>query len=169
MPKPKQAPHPVYPRVQVQDFVIERRAYPIEQPIELGQAIKLMSVNHQVVPAVGRGVHHALHQPDASKSNPKKLLEKFIVIAADECHLRVLSILPQQLLDQHIIFIGPIPLAPQLPAIYEIAHNVQVVAVGVPQEFEKLANLRMPRPKVDIRNPDCPIVRYFVHPPQDRR
>src|ERR1043166_5051663 len=129
----------IHPHVHVQNPVVQRGPDAIQQTVEMSQAIKLVSVNNQVTFAVGSDMHRALDQADRAKGDAKKFFQKLIVIARDEGRLRAFAILAQQFLDEQIVFFGPKPFSAQLPAVDEIADDIQMTAVGVAQELEEFA------------------------------
>jgi len=120
-----------------------------------------MPVNDQETPAVRRRVHHALDTPDRAETHAHELFQELIVIAKDERDARFLAVLAQQFLDEHIVILRPIPLAPQLPAVDKIADDVKMLAVRIPQKFQQFANLGVFRAEVNVGNPDRAVARAF--------
>ena len=109
----------------------------------MGKPVELMPVNDEVTFAIRRGVNHALHQFHGAETHADKFFQKFVVIAVDQSDLRVLAILAQQFLDQNIVFLRPKPFATQLPAVDEIADDIEVLAFRIAQKIEKFADLSL--------------------------
>jgi hypothetical protein len=65
-----------------------------------------------------------------SKILPYKLLDKFIMVSGDVSDIGVMPALPKKFLNEQVMGVIPIPFALQLPAIYEIAHNVKMTALS---------------------------------------
>lgn len=156
--EPEYPPDAIDPDIQIQNPLVKRRPHPVEQPIELSHAVELMSVNHQILPPVGRDVNGSFHEPNGAEAEFRELLEEFIVIAGDDRDARLLAMLAKQFLDQDVVFLGPIPFPAQFPAVDEIAHDVEVLALGVAQEGEKFADLGMSGSQVNVRDPNGAIV-----------
>jgi hypothetical protein len=146
------------PDVQVQNPVVERRADPIQQTVEMSDPIELMPVNHQITPAVRGHMNRALHEANTAKADAKKLFEKLIVIARDKRDAGLLAILPKQFLDQQIVVVRPKPFPAQLPSIDEISNDVKMFAFRVAQEVEKLSHLGVLGSQMNVRYPNGAIV-----------
>jgi len=154
----KTAPQSIHPDVEVEDAIVQRRADAIEQAVEVRQAVELMAVNDEVTLAVGGGVDDAFGEAHGAEADAEKFFEELIVIADDESHARLLPVLAKQFLDEHVVVLGPVPFAAQLPAVDEIADDVEVLAFIVPEEGEKFVHLGMLRAEVNVRDPDGAIV-----------
>jgi len=110
-------------------------------------------VNDKIPPAIRRQVDGSFDQPHGAETDANEFLQKFIMIAGDACHPGLLAVLAQQLLNEHIVFVGPIPLPAQLPAVNEITHDVKVVAFGLAEKVKELAHLGMSRAQMNVGNP----------------
>jgi hypothetical protein len=103
-------------------------------------------------------VDRPLDEPDGAEIDAAELFQEFVMIASDEGHPGFLAVLSQQLLNEHIVIVGPIPFAAQLPAVNEIPDDVQVLAFGFSKELEKFPHLGMLRAQVNVRYPDGAIL-----------
>ena len=76
---------------------------------------------------VGRDVHRVLHHLNATKLMIGEAAREFIVVAGYINDAATLAPTPQQLLHHVVMSLRPKPTATQLPAIDDVAHQVQVV------------------------------------------
>lgn len=118
------------------------------------EAIELMAVDDEKFFSIGGRMHRAFDEPHRAEAHAEELLEEFVVVAGDERDACLLAVLAQQFLDQDIVFLRPEPFAPELPAVDEIADDVEVLAFRVAQEIEQLADLRVLGSEMDIGDPD---------------
>jgi len=156
--KSKTSPDAVHPDVHVQDLVVEHGTDAIEQPVEVREAVELMSVQDEITLAVGGDVHRAFDESDRAEAHAEELLEEFVVIAGDEGDFGALAVFPKQLLDEHVVVFRPKPFASQLPAVDEVADDVEVRAFGVAEEGEEFLHLGMSGTQMNIGDPDGAIV-----------
>ena len=62
---------------------------------------------------------------------------KFVMIAGNENYSGALPCLSQKLLNDVIMFLGPIPALPKAPAVDNIPDEVKIVAFGASQKIEQ--------------------------------
>jgi hypothetical protein len=62
---------------------------------------------------------------------------ELIVVARDVDHVAAFASAAQQLLNHIVVSLGPIPFAAQLPAVDDVAHEVQVVTGVGFEEFDQ--------------------------------
>ena len=62
---------------------------------------------------------------------------KFVMIAGNEDNPGALPCFSQKLLDDVIMFLGPIPALPQAPSVDNIPDEVKIIAFGASQEIEQ--------------------------------
>lgn len=67
--------------------------------------------------------------------------QKLVVVAGNVAKLRTLAGLTQQLLHDVIVELRPVPAGLQLPAVDDVAHQIDRVSLVVAQEVEKLVCL----------------------------
>ena len=87
--------------------------------------------------AVGRGVHRVVHDFDTAKMVIAKATGKFVVVAGYKNHLAAFTGPAQQLLHHIVVRLGPIPALAQLPAVHNVAHQIEVFAGVVFEEIEQ--------------------------------
>jgi hypothetical protein len=112
-----------------------------------------MAVQNQVTFAICGGMNDLTRQHDAAKIHIDKLLQEFVMISGDVNDLRFLAAFAKQLLNENILIVLPMPLRPQLPAVNEIADQVQVAAIALAQKLQKRIDLRVLGAEVDVGNP----------------
>ena len=148
------AAHAIEIQVEIQNPVVEPGADLFQQPIELRQTVELMPVQHEEFFAVRRRVNHLTRNRHAAEIHAEELLQKFVMVPGDVNDLRVLAAFAEEFLDQHIVVVLPVPLGLQLPAVEEIADEIEITALVVAQEIQQGVHLRMLRAEVDVGNPD---------------
>ena len=122
------------------------------------QAVELMPVDDEVPLAIRSHVNDAFDQSDVAKAQAGELLEEFIVVAVDERDPGLFAVLAKQFLNEDIVVVRPIPLAAQLPAVDEIAHDVKLFTLRFAQEVEEFGNLGVPGAQVNVGNPNGTVV-----------
>ena len=65
---------------------------------------------------------------DATEMVTHKAACEFIVVAGDVDHMAAFAGTAQQLLHHVVVGLRPIPFAAQLPAVDDVAHQIQVIA-----------------------------------------
>ena len=76
------------------------------------------------------------------------------MVPGDVDDLGVFAAFAKQFLDEDIVVVLPVPLGLQLPAVEEIADEIEVAALVVAQEIQQGVHLGMLRAEVDVGNPD---------------
>lgn len=128
----------------------------------MGQSVELVAVNDQIPFAVRRRVNGALDQADSAETHAEKLFEKLIVVAGEKRYAGFLPVLAKQFLDEQIVFFRPKPFPAQLPAINEIADDIQMLALGFAEEIKQRSYLGMFHSQMNIRDPDGAIVHLLI-------
>ena len=141
VPESQPAPNAVEKRVEGKDPIVKPGTHLFEQSVEADKPVELMSMEDQVPPSVRAGVDAAFHEPNRTKPDSGEVLEEFVVVAIDQCDPRVLPALAQDLLQEDIVFVPPIPAPLQLPAVDEIPDDVEVLRVVMLQEVEQGVDL----------------------------
>ncbi|MDB6019759.1 MAG: hypothetical protein JWR19_4248 [Pedosphaera sp.] len=159
------APDAVEVKIEIEYPVVEAGAEFFQDPVELGQAVKLMTMEHEIAFAIGGGVNHFAREGDAAEVDVEKLFQEFVVVAGEVNDLRFLAAFAEQFLDEHVIVVLPVPFRAQLPAVDEIADEIEIAALTVAQESEEGINLRVLGAEMDVGNPD----RAKTHFARDKR
>jgi len=126
-------------------------------------------MDDQVTLAAGGHVDGILDHLDAAKMRAVIVAQKLVMIAGNVKQPDALARLPQQLLHDVIVKLRPIPRGLQLPAVDDIAHEIDGVGFVVAQEVEKLVRLAAARSEMDVRqkqrsNPAGLTRQPFRHP-----
>lgn len=158
-------PRLVQDEVCVKQVLVEHGTHPFQQAVEMHQTIKLMSMNDEIAPSLGREMHGLPDEPDAAETKAEEVFEKLVVIARDVGDACLLAILSKEFLDEKIVVVGPVPSARELPPIDEIADDVEVAALIVAEEFEQPFGLGVFGAQMNVRNPDGAIVHDDRCPP----
>ena len=120
----------------------------------LDHAVEQVAVSDPQTATVGQRVHAFLDDVHATEVVRHIAARKFIVVAGHKDHPRALACLAQDLLHHVVVALRPVPGAAQLPAVDDVAHQIQRLAFGGAQEFEQRARLAARRAQVQIRDPD---------------
>jgi hypothetical protein len=68
----------------------------------------------------------------------RKLVDELVVVAGDVNDLGLLAAFAEDFLDEHVVVVAPEPAELQLPAVNEIADDVEIFAVHHAQKFQQL-------------------------------
>ena len=98
--------------------------------------VEFVAVHDEIALAVGRDVHRVAHDLDAAERQPDELARELVVIARHEDHARAVPDLAQQLLDDVVVLLRPVPARAQAPAVDDVADEKDRVGVVVTQEVE---------------------------------
>ncbi|MNT92390.1 hypothetical protein D3C72_2336650 [compost metagenome] len=76
------------------------------------------------------------------------------MVAGDEHHPRAVAGLAQDALDDVVMRAWPMPVFAQLPAVHNVAHQIQGVRIVVVQEIEQEFRLAPGSAQVNVGNPE---------------
>ena len=93
---------------------------------------------------------------DAAEGEVEEMAGGFVVVAGDVDDLGAFARLAEDFLHDVVMRLMPVPAAPQLPAVDDVADEVEVIGFGAPQELEQTAGLAAGRAEVGVRDPDGP-------------
>ena len=85
-------------------------------------------MNDPQLTPVSRDVNSILHDFNITKAMDNKLTRKLIMIAGYEHHAAAFAGTLEKFLHNVVVRLWPIPFAAQLPAVNDVADQVQVVA-----------------------------------------
>lgn len=140
-------------QVEIQDPVVQVRTEFLEQVVEMREAVRLVAVDDEVFFAVRADVHHFTGHGHAAETHADELFHEFIVIAGDVDDLGLLAAFAEELLDERVIIITPVPAEAQFPAIDEVADEVKVFAIDHLEEVEQLVDAAVTGTEMDVGNP----------------
>ena len=90
------------------------------------------------------------------------------MVPRHEDHPCPLARLAQDLLDDVVVRLVPVPVLPHPPDVEDVADQIQVVGLGVAQEIKQKIGSAPACAEVDVGDPDGPVVsarsRDRVHP-----
>src|SRR6266481_925930 len=109
-----------------------------------------MSMDYEVAFSIGGDVDSSFDESQAAEIQAMKLFQKLVMVAGDKCDAGMLPIFAEQLLDENIIVLRPMPLPAQLPAIYEIADEIELLAFCFTEKIKQFADLGMPGSQVNV-------------------
>ena len=108
------------------------------------------------------GVNHFvghLYSPDCQIRRVfEKIADKHIVIAGDEYDARAFARLAQEFLNHIIVRLRPVPALFQLPAINNIADQINTLRFVVRQKVQQGVRLTILRTQMDIGQPQGAVV-----------
>jgi hypothetical protein len=152
--QPKPRPQAIEPAVDLQaEFVgcISK----IGQPLgALDDAIEKVPVRHPQAPPIGRDMDALLRHVHPAKVVRDIAPCELVMVAGNEDDAHTFSRLAQDLLHHIVVQLRPVPGAPQLPAVDDVAHQVQRVALDVAQEVEQRLRLTPRGAEMQIGDPD---------------
>ena len=79
-----------------------------------------------------------------------EIAQELVMVAGDVEDARALAALAQQLLDDIIVLLRPVPAAAQAPAIDDIPDEIDRIGIVILQEIQKKTGFRTFRTEMDI-------------------
>src|SRR5690606_36803181 len=152
----------VQPMIELERDAVERVADMGEPARALDHAVEAVPVHDPEFAIVRRDMDCFVEHFDAAEEVPHEAPRELVVVAGDEDDPGPLARLAQQLLDHVIVRLGPVPLASQLPAVDDVADQVQVLAGGKAEEVQQGFGLATRRAQVQVRDPDAAVVDGFA-------
>lgn len=104
--------------------------------------------------AFGGDVHQFIADLDAAEIEVDELADHFIVVAGHEDDIGALLGLLQDRLHHVVVALVPVPATLQLPAVDDVAHQVERLGFGGTQKFQQSLGLAAGSAQVDVGNPD---------------
>ena len=145
------------------EMVVETQRQGVEPIAEVGEplgvlhdAVEQVAMDHQQSQAERGAMYLLAANRDAAECEVEKMTGGFVVVAGDVDDLGALARLAQDLLHDVVVRLLPVPAAPQLPAVDDVADEVEVIRFGAPQKLEQAGSLAAGRPQMGIRDPDSP-------------
>ena len=119
----------------------------------LDDAVELIAVQDEKPPPV-RGYMHGFGQDgDAAEPVSGEIPEILVMIAGDVDDARSLARLAQELLDDVVVVLAPVPGAPHPPDIDDVADEVEIMRLGRAKEIQEKLGIAssVPRCTSDIQ------------------
>jgi hypothetical protein len=117
----------------------------------LDDHVEMIAVNHEVAPAVDADVKRRLDDFDAAEMRAVIVAQELVVIARHVDHARALARLAQQLLHYVVVGLRPVPSAAQLPAVDDVADQIDGVGVVQAEKIEQPLSLAPSRSQMNVR------------------
>src|SRR5215475_9770942 len=127
-----------------------------------------VAVNDEVALAVGGDVDGILEHLDAAEVGTVVIAQELVMIARNVEQANSFARLAQQLLHDVVVKLRPIPGGAELPAVDDVADQIDGFGLVMAQEVEKLLGLATARSEMDVRqkqrsNPPCAARVPFKH------
>ena len=119
--------------------------------------VEFVAMHDEIAPPVGGDMGGLTHDLDAAEAQADELARELVVVARHEDHARAVANLAQQLLDDVVVRLRPVPAAAQSPAVDDVADQEESVGVVVAQEIERQLGLAAARAKMKIGEEDRPV------------
>ncbi|GJE62734.1 hypothetical protein MPOCJGCO_4869 [Methylobacterium trifolii] len=103
--------------------------------------VELVAVDDEVAAPVRRLVDAALGDLDAAEGGADVVAQELVVVAGHVDQPGALAHLAQQLLHHVVVPLRPVPARAELPAVHDVAHEVDRVCVVVLEEVEQQPGL----------------------------
>ena len=116
-------------------------------------------MSHQQAAAIGGEVLRLGHQLDAAEIVAKVGAGKFVVVAGNIDHPAALARTTKQFLHHIVVTLWPEPASAQLPAIHDVADQIQSFAGMLFQEIQQCVRLETRRTDVQVRDENRSVTR----------
>ena len=118
----------------------------------LDHHVEHVAVHHQIAAAVGGLVDRRLRHLDAAEMRAVIIAQELVVIARQIDEAGALARLAQELLHDVVVRLRPIPARAQLPAVDDVADQIDRLGIVIAQEVEQAFGLTAARAEMHIRN-----------------
>jgi hypothetical protein len=156
------APAPVERGVDAQRRAVGPVAEDGEPARVAHDAVELVTVHDQQLAAIRLDVDRFLLDLHLAEGELAVLARRFVVVAGNVDHVGALARLAHDLLHHVVVRLRPVPPALQPPAVDDVAHQVQRLALVLPQEVEQQFGLTAARSEMDIGQENRAVTRGLV-------
>jgi hypothetical protein len=139
--------------VDAQGELIGPVAHVGQPPCALDDAVEVVAMRDPQLAAVGERVDVLVHHVHAAEVVAQILARELVVVARNEDHPGALARLAQELLHHVVVCLRPVPAAPQLPAVDDVADEKQRFAVHCAQEVQQRCGLAAGRAQMHVGYP----------------
>jgi hypothetical protein len=128
----------------------------LRQPAQADHVVETVAMQHQQLAAVRRGVDHLVRQMHVAVvvRAAQERSQKAVVVAGDVIDLGAAPRLGQHLLDHARVVRRPVEVRLHLPAVDDVADQIQFFAVVMRQEARQPRRLAAGEAKVHVGNPE---------------
>ena len=118
----------------------------------LDHHVEHVAVHDQIAAAVGGLMDRGLDHLDPAEMGTVIIAQEFVVIPRHVDEAGALAGLAQQLLHHVVVRLRPVPARPELPAVDDVADQINRVGVVIAQEIEKAIGLTAACAEMNIRD-----------------
>ena len=129
----------------------------VRQPLRaLDDAVEQVAVRHPEAPAVHEFMDALVHDVYAAEVVAHVAARELVMVSGHIDDPGALARLAQQFLDDVAVRLRPVPGAAQLPAVDDVADEIERVALDSPKESEQCFSLAAGSAEVQVRDPHGP-------------
>ncbi len=114
--------------------------------------VETVAMSNEVALAVGRDMNGIGHYLDAAEMGAEIIPQELVMVAGNVDEPCALARLAQQFLDHVVMGLRPVPAGLQLPAVDDVADEIDGIGLQVAQEGEKPLCLARLGPQMYVRN-----------------
>ena len=118
----------------------------------LDDHVEHVAVHDQIAAAVAAFMDCRLHHFDTAEMGAVVVAQEFVVIAGQIDDARALAGFAQKLLHHVVVRLRPVPARPQLPAVDDVADQIDRLGIVIAQEIEQPFGLAAARAEMNIGN-----------------
>ena len=148
--KPELAPHRIEPPVGPDGEIVGVVAEEGEPFGVADDDVELVAVHDEITFAVRRRVDGVALDLDAAEGEADELAGEFVVIAGHPGHARAVTHLAQKFLDHVVVALRPVPARAQLPAVDDVADQIDAVGVEPAQHVQDHIGLTAMRAEMEV-------------------
>lgn len=141
----------VKPKIQPKRHVVSPIAKKSDPARVLDDDVELVAMDHEQPLTAGRHMVSMIGNLYAAENHARITAGKFIVISRQENHPCPLADLPQELLQDVIVGLRPVPSVPEPPTVNYVANEVNSRGIIVFEEIQQKLRLAASRAQMDIR------------------
>src|SRR5271163_3320665 len=119
--------------------------------------VEFVAMDDEIAPSVGRRVDRLPFDLDAAEGQTEELTGELVVVAGNEHHPGAAADLAQQLLDDVVMRLRPVPAGAQAPAVDDVAYQIDRVSLDVAQHIQDKMGLAAARSQVQVRQEKRPV------------
>ena len=129
----------------------------------LDDAVEQVPMRDPQQAPVGGAVQALVQHLDTAETVLHVAARELVVIAGNVDDASALACLAQDLLNHIVVRLRPVPVLAQLPAVDDVAHQVQRLGIDPPQEVQQRRSLTARRTQMQVGDPDGPDLQRVGH------
>ena len=127
--------------------VVAEMVDPGRVPREMVEAV---AVDHEQPPAVDRDVHELVGEFHVAEGVWREPAQKFVVVARHVKHPRAALEHAEDPADHVARGVGPDEVALQLPAVHDVAHEIEAIGLEAAEKVEQILRAGKPAAKMHV-------------------